>query len=477
MKSKFIILDQKGNEFSVDVKNWKKCKILDKFSLLRVFVRNEVAGKPPKGVQSAHIEIMRKLELVDYEPMSDIGHLKFYPNGNLIHDLLREFAFWKVAYPLGCIKVDSPPMYRAQYPRVQEICGKFDVKIYKVIVNGEEFVMRPSAGDLGVFEMLSKAVISWRCFPFSVFDMSHCYRLEQRGECSGLKRNRYFWMPDIHSFCLDLEQGKEWFEKISYAYDELMNALSLEYAFAWRVVESWYPKLKKMILDILKKAERPALIELLPEQKNYWIMKNEYQAIGADGFNAQVSTVQLDVENSERFGIYYVDQEGKKRGCVIVHSSIGSLERQMYAILERAGKMENQGKLPMLPLWLFPEQVRLLPVADRHIKKCEEIAQELEKNNIRVGIDDKNQSVSKKVFEAKKSWIPYFIVIGDKELNSDELIVVKRELSKADEDCKKNMSLKQLISEIKQKCQDMPFRPMYIPREISKRLIFVPWGE
>ena len=474
--SKFIILDVDGKEYEIDVENWEECEVLQKFPLLKILVRNEVIGKPPKGIEPAHIKVMRKLELVDYEPMSDVGHLKFYPNGTLIHDLLRDFAFWKIVHPLKCMKVDTPALYRANYPRVKELCGKFDVRIYKLKVDNVEFVLRPAAGDLGVFEMLSKATISWKNLPFSVYDYSHCYRLEQRGECTGLKRNRYFWMPDIHSFCKDLEEGKKMFEELSYAYSRLMDALDIEYAFAWRVVKDWYPKLKDLILRILKNVNKPALIELLPGKKHYWVMKNEWQAIGSDGFNAQVSTVQLDLENSERFGIYYVDKDGRKKGCIIVHSSIGSIERQMYAILETAVKREKEGKLPMLPLWLSPEQVRVIPVSERHLEKCVEICDILEKNKVRVGLDDRSETVSKKVFEAKRSWIPYIVVVGDKELESGKLNVVKRELSTVEKDHKEEMSVEELIKEIREKCGDMPFRPMYVPREMSKRISFVPWG-
>ena len=97
-------------------------------------------------------------------------------------------------------------------------------------------------------------------------------------------------------------------------------------------------------------------------------------------------------------------------------------------------------------------------------------------NNIRVGIDDRSESVQKKVFEAKRSWIPYIIVIGDKEMMSRELVVVKRELSKLEEDYKESMSLGQLIKEIREKTEGMPYYPINTPRLVSKRVTFVPWG-
>jgi threonyl-tRNA synthetase len=139
--------------------------------------------------------------------------------------------------------------------------------------------------------------------------------------------------------------------------------------------------------------------------------------------------------------------------------------------------MEEEGKAPMFPVWLSPEQVRLIPVScEKHLKKCEEVAEKLEKENIRVGIDDRDLTVPKKVFEAKRSWIPYIIVIGDKELKSERFPVVIREKSSLKKEFRKDFTLKEFLNEIKEKTSDMPFRQLYIPRELSRRVVFVPWG-
>jgi threonyl-tRNA synthetase len=251
------------------------------------------------------------------------------------------------------------------------------------------------------------------------------------------------------------------------------------WVLGFEIVEEFYEKYKEFFKNIIKKIQVPAFFKLMREMSHYYAFKNEYQAIFPDGNNLQVSTVQWDIKNGERFNIMFTDKNGKKIPVpYIIHaSSFGSIERAMAAILETGAWMEKEGKAPMLPLWLSPEQVRLIPVScEKHLKKCEEIAEKLEKEKIRVGVDDRDLTVPKKVFEAKRSWVPYIIVIGDKELKSKKFPVVMRERSSLKKEFRKNFSLKEFINGIEEKTSGMPFRPLYIPRELSRRVIFVPWG-
>lgn len=115
---------------------------------------------------------------------------------------------------------------------------------------------------------------------------------------------------------------------------------------------------------MLKYSKRPAFIEVLSKMKHYWAVKHEFQGIDAVGGNCQLSTVQLDIVDAERYGIVYSDKDGKQKGCTICHSSVGSIERWIFSILENALKNEK----PTIPLWLSPTQVRLIPVANSHLK-------------------------------------------------------------------------------------------------------------
>jgi len=198
------------------------------------------------------------------------------------------------------------------------------------------------------------------------------------------------------------------------------------------------------------------------------VLKHEFQVIDSVGGNAQLATVQLDMEDSERYGIRYVDERGEKKGCIILHSSIGSIERWMYATLEEAAKAQKTGKAPSLPLWLSPTQVRIIPLADRHIKSCKRIADTLEKARVRVDIDDRSESVSKKVREAEREWINFIVVLGDKELKKKKIPVRVR-----GKKALKSMTVKELAAEVAKRTKGMPFKPLALPKLLSMRPIFI----
>jgi threonyl-tRNA synthetase len=121
----------------------------------------------------------------------------------------------------------------------------------------------------------------------------------------------------------------------------------------------------------------------------------------------------------------------------------------------------------MLPVWLIPTQVRIIPIAERHIKKSEEIAQLLRNQNIRVDIDDKHETVGKKIRNAGGEWAPYVIVIGDKELNEGPITVNVRETNE-----KLSMKMEDLIEKIHDQTKGMPFRKLPLPVKLANRVSF-----
>jgi len=140
----------------------------------------------------------------------------------------------------------------------------------------------------------------------------------------------------------------------------------------------------------------------------------------------------------------------------------------IYALLERAYKEQKAGKAPMLPLWLSPTQIRLVPLADRHLEFCEKVADELGRSNIRVDIDDRSETMQKKVRDAEREWVPYIVVVGDQEVESGELQVRVRERRNIE-----RMKVEQLKDKIVERTKGMPFEPLGLPRRLSARPIFV----
>ena len=201
--------------------------------------------------------------------------------------------------------------------------------------------------------------------------------------------------------------------------------------------------------------------------KHYWVVKHEYQVIDSVGGNAQLCTVQLDVEDSDRYGIFYVDADGKKKGCIIVHSSMGSIERWIYAILEQAEKMRRERRPPMLPVWLSPTQVRVIPVSETYLEFAEKVADEIERHGIRADVDDRDETVSSKIRDAEQEWIPYIVVVGEKEAAGAKLSVRVRGVGVVE------MTLEELVKKVDEEIGDKPRKPLYLPRRLSARPRFV----
>jgi threonyl-tRNA synthetase len=462
--SRFIVLDLNGVEHPITKSSVEDLAIIKNYPLLKQFILSEFTGGAP-GKAPTHIKLMRRLELVDYEPASDIGHFRFYPKGALLKRLLEEFAF-QVAVGINAMVIETPVMYRLDEKDISEQASRFLEKDYRFEADGKKLVLR-FAGDFGLFKMMSNAVFSYRQLPIRVFELSPSYRLEKSGECVGLRRLRAFTMPDIHCFCRDLNQGMDEYKLIFESYTKLADSMGIDYVVAFRVVESFYNENRDWFKGLVGISGKPAFIELLPEMKHYWIVKHEYQFIDSVGGSAQLCTVQLDIEDSERYGIMYVDEDGSRRGCIIVHSSMGSIERWIYAILEQAAKAIDEGKTPTIPLWLSPIQVRIIPVSHDQMGYVLRLTSRIESENIRVDVDDREGTVSSKIRDAEREWIPYIVVVGKQEVEGGLLPVRVRG------EGIKNLTLDQLIDDIKSRIGDKPYKPLTLPKLLSLRPKFI----
>lgn len=459
-RSRLIVLTPQGVEVEL---TRDSVELLKEHPPLYRLALNELGAKEGGRAPPAHIKLMSRLGLAGYEPSSDVGHLRFYPRGALVKELLEALASDLALRRLGAIKVETPLMYRLSQRAIAEQVSRFRERDYRLRVGGEEFTLR-FAGDFGLFSMMRAAQLSYRHLPLRVYELSKSFRLEQRGECVGLRRLRAFTMPDIHCFCRDLSQGMEEYALLFRVYTELANEMGISYAVAFRAVEEFYREHRGWFLELVKWAGRPALIELLPERKHYWVVKHEYQFVDAQGGNAQLCTVQLDVEDSERYGIYYVDESGERRGCVIVHSSMGSIERWMYALLEEAARRVREGGVPMLPTWLSPTQVRVIPVSREYLDYAMKVAEAVERAGFRVDLDDRDESVPRKVRDAEVEWVPYVVVLGKREVEGGLLTVRVRRTREV-----KSMGVEELISTLSKDVEGKPRLPLYEPKLLSIR--------
>ncbi len=432
----------------------------------RKFMEYEISGTRAADEPPPHIRLMRELELVDYEPGSDQGNLRWYPKGTLIKKLLEAHCDSLVC-GYGGMQVETPIMYDYDHPQLNKYLNRFPARQYIVLSDDKEFFLR-FAACFGQYLMKKDMSISYRDLPCRLYEMTHySFRREQSGELAGLKRLRCFTMPDMHTLCRDMNQAKEEFLNQYRLAMQWMDDLGLEYEVAFRFVRSFYDEHKDFVLEMQRLAGgRPFLVEMWSERFFYFVIKFEFNVLDGLGKACALSTVQIDVENPERFGITYVDEDGSRRHPLMLHTSIpGAVDRNLMALLEREAARMKEGRKAMLPVWLSPTQVRILPVSEKYHEAAVEIARRIP---YRVDVDDRDYSLGKKIRAAEKEWIPYIAVFGEKEAASSKLSVRIRSEGRQEE-----MEVERLIERLRKDQEGKPYRGLNLPFLLSRRPVFV----
>ncbi len=469
--SHFFFTDGHGNlvgtdefEFAVRDEN------LRKFFVYESEKRREVDKIPP------HVELMKRLEIADYEPSSDPGNMRFYPKGKLIKSLLEDYVRDSVA-DYGAVEVETPIMYSTRHPSLKDYLERFPARQYSLLgKGGKPDLFLRFAACFGQFLMSKDMSISYKNLPLKIFELASSFRKEKRGELVGLRRLRKFTMPDMHTLCRDMDEAVAEFKK---QYEFCMRVLAdigfspKDYEVALRFTKEFYEDEanKELIKSLVRIAGKPVLIEVWDQRFFYFVLKFEFNFVDALGKASALSTVQIDVENAERYGITYTDADGARKSPIILHCSpSGAIERCMYALLEKAYLDKEAGAMPMLPLWLSPTQLRIIPVAERHLEYVERILPAL--TSIRVDVDDRDETVSKKIRDAGREWIPYVAVVGDKEVEKETLSVTIRAESSMKKQKVEEMNVSELKERIEAGIKDRPFRQLPLSYKLSERAKF-----
>jgi len=461
LKSTWYILQPNGKMVPVEEFDFAKHENLGKFARYEISKVRAVQQMPP------HVPLMKRLEIADHEPGSDPGNFRWYPKGRLIKSLLEQYVTEEVV-KYGAMEVETPVMYDFQHPSLADYLNRFPARQYLLKSEDKELFLR-FAACFGQFLIMHDTQFSYRQLPLKVYELTrYSFRREKSGELAGFRRLRAFTMPDCHAFCADVKQAKKEFVmrfKLSMKVLEGIGIGKDDYELGLRFTKDFYQKNKTFLTSLVKLLKKPVLVEMWTERFFYYILKWEFNFVDNQNKASALSTDQLDVENAKRYDITYVDAKGKKRNPLILHCSpSGAIERVIYALLEKAYMDQQKGKAPMLPLWLAPVQVRVVPLSDKFQKNAEKIAQEIEKNNIRVDVDDRVLTMQKKVREAETEWINYIIVVGQKEIDSGILPVRDRKMGKI-----RPMKLETLVEEIKEETKGKPFKPLPLPKLLSNR--------
>ena len=441
-----------------DFSKHKKLEILAKYESAK---QRHVDEPPP------HVALMKKMAIADYEPASDSGNMRFFPNGRLMKSLIECFVTDKVK-EYGGYEVETPIMYDSEHPSMVSYFNRFPARQYNIDSEGKKLFLR-FAACFGQFLMANQFQMSYKNLPYKLYELTrYSFRREQSGELVGLRRLRAFTMPDCHAFCKDLSQA---IDEIKVRFDLSQNVLrelgidESDYDMAIRFTEDFYNENKSSIEELVKKHGKPVLVEMWKEKFFYFVLKWEFNFIDNLGKASALSTDQIDVENGNRYGIEFVDENNTVKHPIILHNSpSGAIERILYALLEKAAKDSREGKKPQFPLWLAPTQVRVIPLKEEFFEFSENLADKISGKNIRVDVDDRNESIGKRIREAEKEWIRYILVIGQKEANSENLSIRDRQTGNVRE-----LSFDDFISEIKEQTKDKPFSGLNLPKHLSKR--------
>jgi len=290
---------------------------------LQVLVNHEIAKNRAVSEQPAHVRLMKKLAIADYEPASDAGNMRFYPKGRLMKSLIEQYVTRRVM-EYGGIEVETPIMYDTKHPSMESYFNRFPARQYSIASDNKQLFLR-FAACFGQFLMAKDFILSYKHLPVKLYELTrYSFRREKSGELVGLRRLRAFTMPDCHALCRNLSQAKEEFRKrfeLSMSVIANLGLTTEDVEMAIRFTEDFYNENKEFIVELINKFGKPVLVETWKERFFYFTLKWEFNYIDGLGKASALSTDQIDVENGKRYNIEFVEEDGSRRNPIILHNS------------------------------------------------------------------------------------------------------------------------------------------------------------
>jgi len=396
-----------------------------------------------------HRKIGKEMKLFTISELVGAGLPLIQPNGMIIRKEIEDYL-WSLHKNKGYDRVWTPHIAKQNLYETSGHAAKFGNELFRIKGGDEEFFMKPMNCPHHM-QIFADNQFSYRDMPVRYFEPATVYRYEKAGQLSGLTRVRAITQDDGHLFCRVSQIGAEVSTiveiiKSFYTTMEMMNGYWV------RLSTRGDDKSKYLGSDeVWEKAENALEMAAKENDLNYKIGRDEAAFYGpkldfmfkdAIGREWQLATIQCDFNLPERFELKFINEKGEEERPVVIHRAIsGSLERFMGVMIEHfAGAF---------PLWLSPVQVMILPISEKQLKFAEKICEELKNNDIRVELDTSNESLSKKIRNAKIKKVPYLIVIGDKEKDSETLTVEGRNNEKIE-----NITTEKFLEKIKKEILD-----------------------
>ncbi len=407
-----------------------------------MFLKSELGSRRvDKSIEPAHIKVMKEFELVDFDPNTDAGNLRWYTKGVIMKNLIKNFVEDRLI-DYGAILIDTPIMYTVKNKKLTAQTARFPARSYWLESGSDRYLLR-YASDFLLFDLFSSMNLKPQYFPLRVYEWEqYSFRRELEGEVTGLRRLRAFVMPDMHSLCKDLDSAIEEFKKQYFLIKNLEKELGVKTYVIFRATKDFYIKNKDWIINLIKTEEAPALLELWDERYYYYVLKLERNVLSAENKDATLATNQIDVESCldymidtdgkkrQKYNISFIDTDGKVKHPMILHNSpTGGIERILWGLIESA--IRNKDKLvPGFKTWLSPIQIRIITISNEQNDYAEKLLNLISEKLYRIDFDDREETIGKKIRQAEVEWIPYIIIVGKKEKANNTISIRKRLIGK-----------------------------------------------
>ena len=384
---------------------------------------------PTKKEIDAHLKMLEEAKKRDHRVIGkqlDLfslheegpGFIFFHPKGVIVINILKEFIR-KELQKLGYKEVMTPLILSKHLWEQSGHWDHYKENMYFTEVEGKEFAVKPMNCP-GAVLIFKEKLYSYRDLPIRLAEFGIDHRHELSGVLSGLFRVRAFTQDDAHIFCTEdqiQQEVTQLIELVDFVYKTFNFPYHIELStrpekFAGRI-ENW-DKAEKALEAALK--SKKISYKLNPGDGAFYGPKIDFHIRDCLGRTWQCATIQIDFSMPEKFDLKYVAKDGQKYRPVMIHRTVlGSMERFFGVLIEHyAGRF---------PLWLAPLQVRILTVADRFNLYAQKVKEELEKNNLRVELDTRTESVEYKVRDAQLQKIPIVLNVGEKEEKNQTVAV------------------------------------------------------
>ena len=368
-----------------------------------------------------HRKLGKELDLFSINDDVGAGFVIWHPKGAMLREIIETFEK-KEHLKRGYEFVRGPELLKTQLWKVSGHYDNYRENMYFTEIENVSFGIKPM-NCLGHIQVYKSRLRSYRELPKRFFELGVVHRHEKSGVLHGLLRVREFTQDDAHIFCTKEQLNDEIIgvlDFVKYAMDIFKFDYEMEISTrpekSIGTDEDW-ENATNALINALENTKRPYQIN--EGDGAFYGPKIDVKLKDAIGRKWQCATIQCDFTLPERFNLEYIDKDGLPKRPVMVHRVIlGSLERFIAVLIENyAGDF---------PLWLAPIQARIIPISEKFDKYANDIYEQLKKAEIRVDIEKRNETISKKIRYAELEKIPYILVVGQKESEKNGVSVRKR---------------------------------------------------